>query len=237
MDALKRDFEIRGQARCRSCGKTRELIGEELHWNRAASATRSRTEIEVRSATRRRRRRIRQVAALYARPFRIVTGGFASVVAHEFNSIYYPTGNPNETVMGKSMSNASAWAVGAVIGVIVLSTSVGGGVNAQSPKNSPPISNSPPVGAPGGRFQMLIIPPNSNSYGPNDVVILDTQEGDLWKWYQYGGYPNSPENSSAIMYLGRAKPGAKPGDVVDKYAHPATPSAGQTQGAPKDRRP
>ena len=139
--------------------------------------------------------------------------------------------------MGKSMSNASAWAVRAVIGVIVLSTTVGGGVNAQSPKNSPPISNSPPVGAPGGRFQMLIIPPNSNSYGPNDVVILDTQEGDLWKWYQYGGYPNSPENSSAIMYLGRAKPGAKPGDVVDKYAHPATPSAGQTQGATKDRRP
>ena len=80
---------------------------------------------------------------------------------------------------------------------------------------------------------MLIIPPNSNSYGPNDVVILDTQEGDLWKWYQYGGYPNSPENSSAIMYLGRAKPGAKPGDVVDKYAHPATPSAGQTEGLPK----
>jgi hypothetical protein len=160
-----------------------------------------------------------------------------TVFAHEFNLIYYPTAGPNETVMGKSMSNASAWAVGAVIGVIVLSTTVGGGVNAQSPKNSPPISNSPPVGAPGGRFQMLIIPPNSNSYGPNDVVILDTQEGDLWKWYQYGGYPNSPENSSAIMYLGRAKPGAKPGDVVDKYAHPATPSAGQTQGAPKDRRP
>src|SRR3954452_13280364 len=80
-----------------------------------------------------------------------------------------------------------------------------------------------PVGAPGGRFQMLIIPPNSNSYGPNDVVILDTQEGDLWKWYQYGGYPNSPESSSAIMYLGRAKPGAKPGDVVDNYVHPATP--------------
>ena len=31
MDALKRDFEIRAQARCRSCGKTRELSGEELH--------------------------------------------------------------------------------------------------------------------------------------------------------------------------------------------------------------
>ena len=94
-------------------------------------------------------------------------------------------------------------------------------MNAQSPKSSPPISYSRPVGAPGGRFQMLIIPPNSNSYGPNDVVILDTQEGDLWKWYQYGGYPNSPESSSAIMYLGKAEPGAKPGDVVDKYVHQA----------------
>ena len=31
MDALKRDFEIRAQARCRSCGKTRELAGDELH--------------------------------------------------------------------------------------------------------------------------------------------------------------------------------------------------------------
>src|SRR5690242_9109633 len=91
------------------------------------------------------------------------------------NSICYTTQQrtQTETVMGKSMSNASAWAVGALIGVIVLSTTLGGGVNAQSPKNSPPISNSPPVGAPGGRFQMLIIPPNSNSYGPNDVVILD----------------------------------------------------------------
>jgi hypothetical protein len=121
------------------------------------------------------------------------------------------------------MSNASAWAVGAVIAVTAFSTMVGGAVNAQSPKKSPPISNSSPVGAPGGRFQMLIMPPNTNSYGPNDVVILDTQEGDLWKWYQYGGYPNSPENSSAIMYLGRAKPGAKPGDLVDSHVQPATP--------------
>jgi hypothetical protein len=103
-------------------------------------------------------------------------------------------------------------AVGAAIGVVVFSITVGGIVNAQSPINSP------------GRFQMLIIPPNSNSYGPNDVVILDTQEGELWKWYQYGGYPNSPESSSAIMYLGRARPGAKPGDVVDKYVHPSTPA-------------
>src|SRR3954447_10611372 len=114
--------------------------------------------------------------------------------------------------MRKSTSNASAKrAIGPVIGVVVCSIMLGGPVNAQSPTNSP------------GRFQMLIIPPNSNSYGPNDVVILDTQEGDLWKWYQYGGYPNSPESGSAIMYLGKAKPGAKPGDVVDKYVHPATP--------------
>src|SRR6478609_10559606 len=116
--------------------------------------------------------------------------------------------------MRKCMSNSAPahWAVGAAIGVIVVSISAGGAVKAQSAANS------------SGRFQMLIIPPNSNSYGPNDVMILDTQEGDLWKWYQYGGYPNSPENSSAIMYLGKAKPGGKPGDLVDKYAHPATPS-------------
>ena len=31
MDVLKRAFEIRAQARCRSCGKTRELTGDELH--------------------------------------------------------------------------------------------------------------------------------------------------------------------------------------------------------------
>src|SRR3954466_8874657 len=31
MDALKRDLEIRAQAHCRSCGKTRELAGDELH--------------------------------------------------------------------------------------------------------------------------------------------------------------------------------------------------------------
>jgi hypothetical protein len=30
MDALKRDFEIRAQARCRSCGKARELATGEL---------------------------------------------------------------------------------------------------------------------------------------------------------------------------------------------------------------
>jgi hypothetical protein len=111
------------------------------------------------------------------------------------------------------MSNdASAkWAVGAAVGVVVFSIAVGGAANGQSQTKVP------------GRFQMLIIPPNSNSYGPNDVVILDTQEGDFWKWYQYGGYPNSPESSSAIMYLGKAKPGAKPGDVVDRYVHPTTP--------------
>jgi hypothetical protein len=133
---------------------------------------------------------------------------------HKFKLYSKTVAGRTKAVMGKYMpNNASAkWAVAASIGVVVFSMTIGGAVNAQSSTNSP------------GRFQMLIIPPNSNSYGPNDVVILDTQEGDLWKWYQYGGYPNSPENSSAIMYLGKAKPGAKPGDVVDKYVHPATPA-------------
>jgi hypothetical protein len=31
MDAWKRDFEIRAQARCSSCRETRELTGDELH--------------------------------------------------------------------------------------------------------------------------------------------------------------------------------------------------------------
>src|SRR4051794_14841994 len=99
------------------------------------------------------------------------SGACGSVVTHEFNLLYYPTVDPNEAVMRKCMSYASAWAIGAVISVVVFSTMIGGAVNAQSQTNSPPISNSPPAGAPGGRFQMLIIPPNSNSYGPNDVVI------------------------------------------------------------------
>ena len=133
---------------------------------------------------------------------------------HKFKLYSKTVAGRTKAVMGKYMpNNASAkWAVAASIGVVVFSMTIGGAVNAQSSTNSP------------GRFQMLIIPPNSNSYGPNDVVILDTQEGDLWKWYQYGGYPNSPESSSAIMYLGKAKPGAKPGDLVDKYVHQAAPA-------------
>ena len=155
----------------------------------------------------------------------ILFSDYSSVVTLEFNLLCYPAADPNEasdeeidvkcvSVGGRSRHrwgrffNNRRWRCKSSISDKFATAA---------------ISNSPPAGAPSGRFQMLIIPPNSNSYGPNDVVILDTQEGDLWKWYQYGGYPNSPENSSAIMYLGRAKPGEKPGDVVDKYVHPATP--------------
>ena len=74
----------------------------------------------------------------------------------DMNSICYTTQQRTQTrqVMRKCMSNASAWAVGAVIGVIVFSTTGGGAVKAQSPTNSPPrtISNSPPAGAPRRSF-------------------------------------------------------------------------------------
>ena len=112
-----------------------------------------------------------------------------------------------------TMNMSAKWAVGAVFGMAVFATMVGGAVKAQSPTNAP------------GRFQMLIIPPPaSNPYAPSDVVILDTQEGELWKYNEYGTWPKAPESGSTITYLGKAKPGSKPGDVVDKYVHSAMPA-------------
>jgi hypothetical protein len=100
--------------------------------------------------------------------------------------------------------------------IIALLLCLSGSTEAQSPAPA------------GGRYQMLNIQANPNAIGAR-VLVLDTQEGDLWKWFEYGGYPLSAESGSAIEYLGKFKPGNKAGDVIERLvnpkpeARPATP--------------
>ena len=70
-----------------------------------------------------------------------------------------------------------------------------------------------------GRYQMLTIQVGASTIGGR-VLILDTQDGDLWKWFEYSGYPVSAETGSAIMYLGKLKPGTKAGEIIQRLVNP-----------------
>lgn len=65
-----------------------------------------------------------------------------------------------------------------------------------------------------GRYQMVPTQKSPNSF-IDQVVVLDTTTGEMWTWTQSPATGNSP-GFNGIRYLGRASPGAKPGDIVSK---------------------
>jgi hypothetical protein len=72
---------------------------------------------------------------------------------------------------------------------------------------------SPVRGAPPEDFERYRVIPltKANDIG-NTVLIIDTQTGDLWKWFE-SSPPGNQVGGSGIRYEGAAVPGT-PGEIV-----------------------
>ena len=57
--------------------------------------------------------------------------------------------------------------------------------------------------------------------GPNglpEVMILDTKDGHLWRYWDQSAIPNVTTGGEGVIYLGKLRPGTKTGEVV--ISHP-----------------
>lgn len=63
-----------------------------------------------------------------------------------------------------------------------------------------------------GRYQAVVIQPSDSGNGHN-VLILDTNEGHLWRyWLQPTS--GSVAGNEGIKYILQLRPGTKPGDLI-----------------------
>lgn len=60
-----------------------------------------------------------------------------------------------------------------------------------------------------GRYQAISLT-KPNEIG-NEVLIIDTKAGDIWKWFQGA---SGAQGGSGIVYEGAAVPGRTPGEIV-----------------------
>jgi hypothetical protein len=64
-----------------------------------------------------------------------------------------------------------------------------------------------------GRYQIAPLPAHPGDT-IDSVVILDSQTGDLWRWLHR--LPGNDREWGDIIYLGKVKPGEKPGDIINR---------------------
>lgn len=67
------------------------------------------------------------------------------------------------------------------------------------------------VFAQGDRYQMVPLPSSGNV--ASMVLILDTQEGHMWRWVDITTTPSS-KGGFTVRYVGKIAPGSKTGDIV-----------------------
>jgi len=64
-----------------------------------------------------------------------------------------------------------------------------------------------------GRYQAVPIYNPSDSSGK--VLILDTQNGQIWTWTEVGA-SSSGAAGRFLIYQGQIRPGRKPGEIVEQ---------------------
>lgn len=67
------------------------------------------------------------------------------------------------------------------------------------------VTDAPAV-EPSGRYQAIPL-------GETHTLIIDTQTGNVWKWFDGIGNNNS-QGGSGIRYEGAAVPGDRPGEII-----------------------
>ena len=70
-----------------------------------------------------------------------------------------------------------------------------------------------------GRYQAIAVPRSPDSLG-TQIFILDTQEGDMWQLWE-SPTSGTLNGSRGLLYLGKAVPGAKMGDVLQRQIFPS----------------
>jgi hypothetical protein len=66
-----------------------------------------------------------------------------------------------------------------------------------------------------GRYQAIPIPKGSSNTLIDSVLLLDTQDGDLWEWSEASGL-GTYRGGLFLRYMGHLTPGGNIGDMVDK---------------------
>jgi hypothetical protein len=72
------------------------------------------------------------------------------------------------------------------------------------------------VAAQDGRYQAIVIPPGREAPDMGHVLLLDTREGHVWRWW-LSPSRGKEMGGGGITYEGKLTPGAKPGDIVQQY--------------------
>ncbi len=65
---------------------------------------------------------------------------------------------------------------------------------------------------PPGRYQTIIMTQGPHTGYP-DVIILDTMDGHVWRYWLQAGRPNFP-GSEGVKYITTLRPGSKPGEII-----------------------
>ena len=69
-----------------------------------------------------------------------------------------------------------------------------------------------------GRYQAMVLP-RVNSTDPSEIMILDTQEGHIWRWSEYSAIQGVRKGGVWLIYQGQVRPGKSIGDVIEHKEH------------------
>lgn len=72
---------------------------------------------------------------------------------------------------------------------------------------------APMIAMADGRYQA--VPVYNPSDGSSKVLILDTQNGQLWTWMEVGA-SSSGAAGRFLIYQGQVRPGKKMGEIIDE---------------------
>jgi hypothetical protein len=69
-----------------------------------------------------------------------------------------------------------------------------------------------------GRYQAVPIAPAPNSANSGEILLLDTRDGHVWKWWEAPRMGNVA-GGSGITYMGKLVPGSSPGEIVQRFRY------------------
>jgi hypothetical protein len=69
-----------------------------------------------------------------------------------------------------------------------------------------------------GRYQAVPIAPAPNSANSGEILLLDTRDGHVWKWWE-APTVGSAVGGSGITYMGKLTPGTSPGEIIQRFKY------------------
>ena len=69
-----------------------------------------------------------------------------------------------------------------------------------------------------GRYQAVPIAPAPNSANSGEILLLDTSDGHVWKWWE-APTVGSAVGGSGITDMGKLTPGTSPGEIIQRFKY------------------